>query len=393
MTSSPTATNTQPLTGYTVVELGGSASAPYAGFVLSELGATVIKVEKPDGGDDSRTWGPPFAEGTALLFHGFNRNKRSVVVDFSDATQVAALRRLILDQADVVVQNLRPGLVERFGLDAAGFARDKPDLVYANLSAYGATGPMKGGPGYDPILQAFSGIMSVTGEQGRPPMRVGMSILDITTGIWAALGVIAALLGKQRGAAGKTVDVSLFETGLGFMLVPVAAVLAGAAAPGRYGSGHPQIVPNRAFEASDGWLLMTAGNDNLFRRFAELVGKPEWITDPDYATNPARVAHQDTMYGLIEAMMKTRTVAEWIDGLAGAGIPCSPIHDTAQVVAHPQTAATGMVQQVEGSDLRVLGLPMRLDGERRALESPGPKLGADTAALLGPILEKMKRLG
>lgn len=364
-----------PLEGLTIFELGGSASAPYAGLVLSELGADVIKVERPGAGDDARSWGPPFAEGAAVLFHAFNRNKRSITVDYEDPAQRAALVKLIVEKGDAVVQNLRPGLVRRFGLDAETLQRLKPELVYCNIHAYGQDGPMKDHPGYDPIIQAFCGIMSITGENERPPVRVGMSILDITTGIWAAMGVLAAITGKLRGRPARQVDASLLETGLGFMQVQVATVTAGAAVPGRYGSGHPMIVPNKAFQARDGWFLMTAGNDRLFNRFAEIVGRPEWVSDPKYATNSARVKNQAELYALIEPLLLSHDVAWWVDRLVSAGIPTAPIYSVDKVIAHPQTQATGIVQQAPGGAMSLVGLPVMLDGRRRGLDHVAPGLG------------------
>lgn len=374
MSSSSNSAKLLPLAGLRVFEIGGSASAPYAGFVLSELGAEVIKVERPGHGDDARGWGPPFHDEAAVLFHAFNRNKKSITVDLQKPVEAGKLADLIVETGDVVVQNLRPGLIKRFGLDAETLHARKPELIHANIHAYGAQGPMKDHPGYDPIIQAFSGIMSITGESGRPPVRVGMSILDIGTGMWAAMGILAALAGTQRGKPASTVDASLLETGLGFMMVQLATVSAGTTVPGRYGSGHPMIVPNRAFLASDGWLLMTAGNDRLFGRFCDVVGRPEWREDDRFKTNAGRVTNQNEMYRMIEEIFLTKPVSHWIDGLTKVGIPCSPIHKTDQVLDHAQTRATGMVQQFPGGKLSLAGLPVKLDGERRGLESIAPRL-------------------
>ena len=266
----------KPLAGITVVEIGHSVAAPYAGFILAELGAEVIKVENPNGGDYARGWGPPFWDGTASAYHALNRGKSGITVDFGNAEEAARLKRLVLDRADAVIQNLRAGVMERHGLGAAELTAEKPELIYCDLGAFGEGGPLSDKPGYDPLMQAFAGIMSVTGEGGgRPPIRVGVSIIDMGSGMWATIGILAALFDRTRTGRGKAVGTSLYETALAWMSVPLAGYAANGEIRKPYGSGTAEIVPYQCFATRDGWLMIAAGNDNLFRKFCAAVSAPE----------------------------------------------------------------------------------------------------------------------
>ena len=272
-----------PLAGIVVVELGNSVAAPFAGQILGELGAEVIKIEKSDG-DDARNWGPPFWEGAAANFQPLNRNKKSVVCELRDPQQRAALKHLIVDRADVVLQNLRPGQVDEFGLDATALMADKPSLIYCNLGAFGSIGPLKDRPGYDPLMQAFGGIMSTTGEAGRPPVRVGASIVVMGTGMWAVIGVLSVLHTRRDTGKGSVVDVSLFETAAGYVSLFAAQYQASGKLPSKQGSGANGIVPYRAYATRDSDLVVAAGSDGLFRRLAQVLGHPEWTEDARFAT-------------------------------------------------------------------------------------------------------------
>jgi crotonobetainyl-CoA:carnitine CoA-transferase CaiB-like acyl-CoA transferase len=262
-----------PLSGLTVVEIGHSVAAPYAGMILGELGAEVIKVENPKGGDACRGWGPPFTEGTATAFHAFNRAKLGITIDLSDPAEIDKLRALIRDRADVLIHNLKHGTLDRYGLSAEALLAEKPDLVYCNLGAFGATGPLRDRPGYDPMMQAYGGLMSLLGEDGRPPVRVGVSIIDIATGMWSVIGILAALQERQHSGRGRVVDTSLYETTLAWMTLPISAYLANGEIPTRHGSGIEQIVPYQAFETADGFMMVAAGNDNLFRRLCAALDR------------------------------------------------------------------------------------------------------------------------
>ncbi len=370
----PHASNPSPFAGLVVVELGHSVAAPFAGQILSELGATVIKVEKADG-DDARRWGPPFWEGAGAFFQTLNRNKQSLVCELRDPEQLEALRTLIDDRADIVLQNLRPGHVEKLGLDGASLRARKPSLIYCNLGAFGATGPLKDRPGYDPLMQAFGGIMSTTGEVGRPSVRVGASIVDMGTGMWAIVGILTALFQRQTSGLGQVVDVSLFETAASWVSLLAAQVLASGKVTPKQGSGSPGIVPYKGYTTADGEIVVAAGSDALFRSLAKVLGHPEWVTDPRFADNPARVSHATLLYGMIDALMLTRTTAHWIEALEAVGVPCAPVNNLQQMMDHPQTQALGLLQDVPNTGMRFVGLPLSFDGQRPRPRSAPPTLG------------------
>jgi crotonobetainyl-CoA:carnitine CoA-transferase CaiB-like acyl-CoA transferase len=364
----------QPLAGHVVIELGHSVAAPFAGQILADLGAEVIKVEKP-AGDDARQWGPPFVDGASATFQSLNRSKRSLVLDLRRAEDFGRLQRLIDERADVVLQNMRPGQVDQLKLDAATLRARKPSLVYCNLGAFGTPGPMAERPGYDPLMQAFSGIMSVVGEPGGNPVRVGPSIVDMGSGMWAALGIVSLLLRRRETGEGGLVDVSLFETAATWMTMYAAQYLASGQLPGKNGSGQTGIVPYRAYRTADGDLVVAAGNNDLFRRLCGVLGHPEWVEDPRFATNPARVENAKVLYALLEQCFLARTNAQWTELLDAAGVPCAPVQDVGGMLRHPQTEALGLVQPVPGSSIPMVGLPMRFDGVRPQPRGASPALG------------------
>ena len=370
----PEGPNTGPLAGVTVFEFGHSVAAPFAGQILGDLGAEVIKVEKPTG-DDARRWGPPFWDGESAIFQTLNRNKRSVSLDLRDAAAVARLRALVLARGDVVLQNMRPGQAESLGLGGEALVAAKPALVCCNLGAFGRKGPLRDAPGYDPLMQAFGGLMSVTGEQGRQAVRVGVSMVDMGTGMWAVIGILAALQRRAATGRGGVVDVSLFETAAAWMSVPVAQFLSSGEAPARQGSGAQGIVPYRAYRTADGELVVAAGNDGLFRALAGVLGHPEWADDARFRTNPDRVAHQDALYALIEPAMAARTGAEWTARLEAAGIPCAPVQDVGAMLRHEQTEALALVQPLPGTAVRAMGLPVSFDGVRPVPRAGVPRRG------------------
>ena len=366
-----------PLAGIVVVELGHSVAAPFAGQILGDLGAEVIKIEKIDG-DEARKWGPPFWEGAAATFQPLNRNKKSAVCELRNPQQLAALKRLIEARADVVLQNLRPGQVGKLGLDADTLMAGKPGLIYCNLGAFGNAGPYKDRPGYDPLMQAFSGIMSTTGEAGRAPVRVGASIVDLGTGMWAVIGVLSALHTRRDTGKGSVVDVSLFETAAGYVSIFAAQYQSSGELPSRQGSGANGIVPYRAYATRDSELVVAAGSDGLFRRLAQVLGHAEWADDARFVSNPQRVAHQAELYAMIEAEMAKRSNAEWVALLDAAGIPCEPVQTIAEMVAHEQTQALGLLQPVPDSAMKFIGLPVSFNGVRPALRRRPPRLGEHT---------------
>jgi crotonobetainyl-CoA:carnitine CoA-transferase CaiB-like acyl-CoA transferase len=374
-----------PLSGLTVVEIGHSVAAPYAGMILGELGAEVIKVENPQGGDACRGWGPPFTDGTATAFHAFNRAKRGITIDLGDPAEVDKLRALIRDRADVLIHNLKHGTLYRYGLSADALLAEKADLVYCNLGAFGATGPLRDRPGYDPMMQAYGGLMSLLGEDGRPPVRVGVSIIDIATGMWSVIGILAALQERRRTGRGGVVDTSLYETTLAWMTLPISAYLANGEIPTRHGSGIEQIVPYQAFETADGFMMVAAGNDNLFRRLCAAIDRPGLAEDPRFRTNSDRVVNRRSLIPILSDIFAAAPVAEWVGRLDAEGIPNSPIQTLDQVVADAQTAALGIIQQGPGSPvLSLVGLPLSFDGARPPFAKPAPRLGEDNPEIIDP---------
>ena len=372
----------RPLSGITVIEIGHSVAAPYAGMILGELGAEVIKVENPRGGDACRGWGPPFSDGTATAFHAFNRAKRGIAIDLTDPAQAARLHALIRERADVLIHNLKFGTPDRYGLSADVLTAEKPSLVYCNIGAFGATGPLRDRPGYDPMMQAYGGLMSLLGENGRPPVRVTVSIIDIATAMWAVIGILSALRERDHTGKGGIVDASLLETGLGWMTILLAAYLSNRELPQRQGSGVDMIVPYQAFAASDGYMMVAAGNDNLFRRLCGALDRPGLADDARFHTNGDRVVHRAELVPILSEIFVARPREEWARRLEAAGIPNGPIHTLDQVAADAQVRALGILQKRPGSDLELVGLPLSFDGARPAFTKAAPALGEDNKAVL-----------
>lgn len=372
-----------PLEGVVAYEFGSNVAGPFAGLILAELGAELIKIERPEG-DDARAWGPPFAEdGIATIFHVLNRNKKSVTVDLKDPAQMEALKQKIASEADIVVQNMRPGAMKRLGVDAESMLALNPKLIYCNLNAFGAVGPLKDKPGYDALMQAFGGIMSVTGEEGQSPVRCGISVIDMGTGMWCAIGILSALF--RRGVTGKggVIDTALYETAVQWMTWFSADWQTTNELPKRHGSGVRGISPYEAFECDDGFLIVAASNDRLFLKLADALGRPDWKTDPRFSTNPKRDANRREMKRQISNLLSTKPRAHWQAILDEAGVPNAPTQTIEEVLEHPQTIAAGMVQSLKGAPLNLIGLPVSFNGERPGLRSTAPQLGADTDEVMG----------
>ncbi|MSP04825.1 MAG: CoA transferase [Acetobacteraceae bacterium] len=373
----------RPLTGVMVVEIGHSVAAPYAGLILAELGADVVKVENPKGGDYARGWGPPFWGESAAAFHALNRSKRGITVDLADDAERARLRRFIVGKADVLLHNVKAGAMDRLGMGPAGLLAEKPSLLFCNIGAFGNRGPLKDMPGYDPLMQAFGGLMSMLGEDGRDPVRVSVSIMDMATGMWAAIGILAAIAERARTGQGGVIDTSLYETSCGWMTVPLAAYLCSGQMPVRAGSGVREIVPYQVFSGSDGYMMVAAGNDNLFRKLCGVIGRPELADDPRFALNADRVVNRDAIIGALSERLRVQPVAVWMAMLEAAGIPCGPIQTVDQVVVHPQTAAMGIIQAGPEGVVRTVGLPVSFDGARAEFAREAPRLGEHNAEILG----------
>jgi crotonobetainyl-CoA:carnitine CoA-transferase CaiB-like acyl-CoA transferase len=401
-----------PLLGIRVVDLSQNLAGPYATMILADLGADVIKVEPP-GGDPARKWGPPFVDGESPLFLCANRNKRSVVLDLTDDEDRRTLRRLA-GLADVFVQAFRAGVIERLGFDEPTVRALRNDVIYASVSAYGE-GPLEHQPGYDPLLQAHAGLFSVTGHPGDAPARVGTSVVDLGTGIWTALGVLAALRTRDRTGEGAHVSTALLDTSLAWMAYHLQGYLATGQVPGPLGTGLGMIAPYQAFETADGRVMIGGGNDAIFHRLCGALELEELGRDPRFATNPDRVAHRVELADALEARTRALSTADLVDRLQGASVPCAPIHDVGEVVRDPQVRATGMLRGAPPSvrwplsgwydgpgtspqasesrgapDRGVAGyvdvaIPPRWDGARAPVRRPPPAVGEHTEEVLAEL--------
>ena len=368
-----------PLEDLHVVDVTSSLAGPYCTEILAALGADVVKVERPDGGDDTRAWGPPFVDGVGAMFLCANASKRSVALRLGDPAGLDALLRLA-DGADVFVQSLRPGLAEARGLGHEVVRARNPRLVYCTIGSFGPVGPLREAPGYDPLMQAIGGIVSVTGEADRPGVRSGASLVDQSTGLWAAVGILAALGERDRTGEGRLVEVSLYETTLALLPYHLTGYLATGEIQGRYGTAYPAIVPYQVFSTSDGELMIAVGNDRHFAAFCDALARPELAAEPRFATNPARVEHRDELVRILAERLRDETTATWLERLAAAGVPAAPVQDVAQVAGHEQTRALGILQDL--GPYSTVALPLSVDGERALHRSPAPALGEHTAEVL-----------
>ncbi|MGD0715771.1 MAG: CoA transferase [Gaiellaceae bacterium] len=369
----------EPLNGIRVVDVTSSLAGPTCTQLLASLGADVVKVE-PLGGDHARAWGPPFVHGEGAMFLASNSGKRSLTLDLSAPRGLEALLRLA-DRSDVLVQSLRPGAAEQHGFGADAVRARNPRLVYCSIGAFGANGPLRDQPGYDPLLQAASGIMSVTGVDEMPPVRVGVSLIDFGTGVWAALGVLAALHERDTSSGtGRTIDVSLYETALSLLSYQLIGYLGTGEVPGREGSAFAQIAPYQVFATRDGELMIVAGNDKLFRTLCLVLGLDELAADERFLTNPERVRRRGELVALLEPPIRERGTDELLATLIEAGIPASPVRNVGEAAEHEQTRALGMLQAL--GHFTAVAQPLSVDGERVHQRTPPPPVGAHTAEIL-----------
>jgi crotonobetainyl-CoA:carnitine CoA-transferase CaiB-like acyl-CoA transferase len=377
----------QPLLGVRVVDVTTSIAGPYCAEVLAALGADVVKVERPDTGDDGRAWGPPFWNGESAMFLAVNAGKRSLAVSLGDERGREAVVRLA-DAADVFLQSLRPGLAERVGLGPETLRAGNPRLVYCTVGAYGRVGPLAKEPGYDALMQAAGGLISVTGEPGRSGVRVGSSLLDMGTGMWSALGIVAALLERERSGHGVVVDTSLYETALAYVGYHLVGYLADGTVPAGQGTMFPMVAPYQVFPTRDGELMIAAGNDRLFALLCDVLDLPDLVGDERFRTNPDRVRNRETLADLVSDRLGERDSADWHARLTAAGVPAAPVADVADVVNAEQTQALGMLQPLphpEIPGLRLPAIPLWLDAERTPHRSPPPRVGEHTAMILAEL--------
>jgi crotonobetainyl-CoA:carnitine CoA-transferase CaiB-like acyl-CoA transferase len=366
------------LDGILVADLSRVLAGPLCTMTLGDLGADVIKVERPDGGDDTRHWGPPFIEEGATYYLALNRNKRSLALDLKDPADLALARELC-DRADVVVESFRPGTSDRLGLGYDEIARTNPGVVYCSISAFGSGERAAKLPGYDLLLQAMSGLMSVTGEAGGRPLKVGAPLVDVMCALHATIGVLAALRARERDGHGQRVEVSLMDTALAGLLNQASAHINTGAVPGRLGNRHPSITPYETFAAGDGDFAVAVGNDTIYSRLCEVIGRPELITDERFATNAARLEHRDALRAELEAAFTAAPAVEWVRRLSEAGVPAGPINDLAEAFAFAQQLGLDPVDETDG--VRTVRPPVRLGATPAAVSRRPPRLGEHSDAL------------
>ena len=397
-----------PLDDLTVLDLSRILSGPFCSMLLGDLGARVLKLEHPDGGDDTRAFGPPFIEARgggpreSTYFLSVNRNKESIAIDLKNDEGRALVQKLAA-KSDVFLENFRPGALDRLGLDYASLAKLNPRLVYASISGFGHAGDPSWSrrPGYDVVIQGMGGLQSITGAADGPPYKVGTSIADMVAGLYALIGILTALHARQRTGRGQHVDVSMLDGQISLLTYHAGAHLNAGTRPGRKGNAHPSIAPYETFAAKDGWVNLAVGNDALWRAFATAAGEPlaSRVSDPKFATNAERVGHREELLAIMNPLFASRTVDEWLALCDAAGVPAGPILGVDQALAHPQVAARGMVQTLRhatAGDVRLTGVPFHLSDTPGEVRTPPPRLGEHTdgalAAVLGLTAGELERL-
>ena len=373
-----------PLDGLLVLDFTRVLSGPYCTMLLADMGARVIKVEQPGRGDDTRAWGPPFINGESAYFLSVNRNKESLTLDLKNPSSRRVLDPL-LQQAGVLVENFRPGTMDRLGLGYEALAAGSPGLVYCSISGFGQTGPRREEAGYDAVMQGEAGLMSITGEPGGPPFRLGVAIADIVSGMFAAQGIAMALLARARTGRGQRVDIGMLDAAAALLTYQAGIYFATGRTPARMGNRHPTIVPYETFSAADGDFVLAVGNDEQWRRFCSVIGDPALASDERFATNQARVAHHDQLRPVLLDRLRRRSRSEWVAELKRNGVACGSVRDVAEVLEDPQLDARDMVETVEhitAGAVRVLGVPIKLSDTPGAVRTAPPGLGQHTDAIL-----------
>jgi crotonobetainyl-CoA:carnitine CoA-transferase CaiB-like acyl-CoA transferase len=383
--------NAQALSGLRVLDLSRILAGPTATQLLADLGADVIKIERPGSGDDTRGWGPPFLRdatgaesGPSAYFLSANRGKNSVAVNLADPRGQALVRSLAL-QSDILVENFKPGDLARYGLDYDSLRAANPRLIYCSITGFGQTGPNAHRAGYDFLVQGEGGLMSLTGDPEGPPMKAGVGIADLMCGMYAVVGILAAVEARHGSGKGQHIDLALMDAQVAMLVNQGVAHLIDGQVPPRRGNDHPTIVPYGAFPASDGSFILAIGNDSQFARFVALAGAQGLASDPRFATNAARVRNREVLIPLIAALTSGRRAEDWLAACEAEGVPAGPVNDLAQVFASPQVAARGMKVTVplpSGQDVSLIGNPLKLSETPVSYAKPPPDLGADTGAVL-----------
>jgi succinate---hydroxymethylglutarate CoA-transferase len=373
-----------PLAGTRVVDLTRILAGPLCTMMLGDMGAEVIKVEPPDRGDDTRAWGPPFVAGEAAYFLGVNRNKRSLTLNMAAPAGQKILAGLV-EKADVLIDNFRIGTLEKWGFTDAWFEQHAPRLVRCSITGYGSTGPKAALPGYDFILQAESGLMSICGEPDGGPTKYGVAIVDVCTGMLASNSILAALNARHRTGKGQKVELSLYETSLAMLINVASNYLTAGRNAGRFGNGHPSIVPYTTYQAADAMVAIGIGNERQFGRVAEVLGHPEWAKDPRFTSNRARVENRDVIDGFINEALSHDDADGWLDKLKAVGVPCGRINSVADALDDPHTAARDMIETVEHSTigaLKMLGIPFKFSDTACSVRRAPPTLGQHNDEIL-----------
>ena len=389
----------KPLEGIKVLDLSRVLAGPWCTQLLADLGAEVIKIERPGSGDDTRHWGPPWhgegKERVAAYFLSANRGKKSAAIDFSQAEGAALVRRLA-EEADIVVENFKVGGLERFGLDAKSLRAANPRLIYASITGFGQDGPYADRAGYDFIIQGMGGMMAITGlpdgEPGGGPLRAGVAVVDLFTGLYTCIAILSALYRRERGGEGAHIDMALLDAQLAMLANQASNALISGKDPPRQGNTHPNIVPYQPFDAADQPIIIAVGNDRQFARLAQMCGHPEWTSDERFATNGARVAHRSEMIALVSEAIRQHPAAFWLEQLEAAGIPAGPINTVSQALHDIQAQHRGMVRTMAG--MQLVGSPVRIDEERADSDLPPPALGQHTDEILDDLVtaDELRRL-
>jgi len=370
-----------PLDGVVVLDLSRVLAGPYATQMLGDMGAEVWKIERPGTGDETRTWGPPFVDGVSAYFLAVNRNKMSAALDLNVASDRDAVRAAVR-AADIVVENFLPGDLDRFGLGPAALRALNPEAIVCSITGYGQDGPYAALPGYDAVLQGFTGLMSITGPVDGPPCKVGVAVVDVLTGAHAGAAILGAYAGRLRGHGGTHLDIALFEIGVASMVNVTQAALATGAPARRHGNAHPQIVPYQTFEASDGTLVVAVGNDGQWQRLCAALGLDDLSRDARFAENSGRVLHRAEVVALLARRFRDADRATWLERLGAARVPAGPVRDVHEVVRDPALAARGMIHADSAGGPALMSAPFRADGRRPPVRWRPPELGADTAEFL-----------
>jgi crotonobetainyl-CoA:carnitine CoA-transferase CaiB-like acyl-CoA transferase len=363
----------KPLAGVKVLELARILAGPWAGQLLADLGAEVVKVERPGGGDDTRTWGPPFAaDGAAAYFHGTNRGKKSLAIDLETAEGQAQVRALAAE-ADVLIENFKVGGLEKYGLDYESLSTLNPRLIYCSVTGFGQDGPYAARAGYDFMIQGMGGIMSLTGDPEGEPQKIGVAFADIFTGVYASNAILAALHGRETSGTGCQIDMALLDSQVAVLANQAMNYLVSGNAPRRLGNAHPNIAPYQTFALADGFVIVAVGNDGQFRRLCTLIGLPALAEDPRYGSNADRVGHRDALTAALAPAFAQRRKDELLAACAAAGVPAGPINDVAEVFADPQVIARGL--RIDPGGMPGIASPIVIDGKRQVADAPSPRLG------------------